>query len=88
MIELTDSTEMISQLFWEDLTVTVPVEDDECSGKVWRKFSRKKCVKILTILEGGNAVLSTLKCIEKRICISIKLNIYRSMIYRKIYIYI
>ncbi|CAL1679785.1 unnamed protein product [Lasius platythorax] len=59
MIELTDSTEMISQLFWEDLTVTVPVEDDECSGKVWRKFSRKKCVKILTILEGVSGYAET-----------------------------
>lgn len=72
MIHLTDSTEIISQLFWENLTVTVPVEDDdECSGKVWCKFSRKKGKKILTILKGGNVfvILLTLKCSEKQICI-------------------
>lgn len=60
MIHLTDSTEIISQLFWENLTVTVPVEDDdECSGKVWCKFSRKKGKKILTILKGVSGYAET-----------------------------
>lgn len=63
MVQLTDSIKMtsqLSQLFWENLTVTVSVEDDECSGKVWCKFFRKKCVKIFTILKGGN-ILSIFK---------------------------
>lgn len=72
MVQLTDSIDneinsQISQLFWENLTVTVPVEDD--SRKVWCKLWRKKSVKMFTLLKGGN-VLSTLKCSEKQIYVS------------------
>lgn len=71
MVQLTDSidnemTSQISQLSWENLTVTMPVEDDECSRKVWCKLLRKKSAKMFTILKGGN-ILSTLKCNEKQI---------------------
>lgn len=69
MVQLTDSiddemTSQIFHLFWENMTVTVPVENDECSGKVWCKLLRKKSVKMFTILKGGN-VLSTLNCSKK-----------------------
>ncbi|XP_072766083.1 protein brown isoform X2 [Anoplolepis gracilipes] len=47
------------QLFWENLTVTVPIEDDECSRKGWYKFSRKKCVKMFTILKGVSGYAET-----------------------------
>lgn len=66
-------TSQFSQLFWEDLIVTVPVKDDECSRGLC-KFLRKKPVKVLNILKGGNSFsLSILKH---------KTNLYRDLIDR------
>ncbi|XP_012533857.2 protein brown [Monomorium pharaonis] len=46
-------TSQITQLFWENLIVTVPTKgDDECSRELWCKFSRRKPVKVLNILKG------------------------------------
>ncbi|KAM0725944.1 Protein scarlet [Formica fusca] len=64
MVQLTDSiddemTFQIFHLFWENMTVTVPVEDDECSGKVWCKLLRKKSVKMFTILKGVSGYAET-----------------------------
>lgn len=73
MVKLADSIEMTSQfshLFWENLIVTVPVKDDECSRELWCKFLHRKPVKVLNILKGGNSLpFSILKRNEKRICI-------------------
>ncbi|GAB1869177.1 Protein scarlet [Camponotus japonicus] len=52
-------TSQFSQLFWENLTVSVSVKDDECSGKVWCKFSCKKCVKTFTIMKGVSGYAET-----------------------------
>ncbi|TGZ51974.1 Protein scarlet [Temnothorax longispinosus] len=52
--KVTDSIEMtsqFSQLFWKNLSVTVPAEDDDCSRERWCKFLRKKPVKTLNILK-------------------------------------
>ncbi|KAL6423725.1 hypothetical protein ACFW04_010306 [Cataglyphis niger] len=64
MVQLTDSIDnemisKISQLSWENLTVTMPVEDDECSRKVWCKLLRKKSVKMFTILKGVSGYAET-----------------------------
>ncbi|EFN69860.1 Protein scarlet [Camponotus floridanus] len=52
-------TSQLSQLFWENLTVSVSVKDDACSGKVWCKFSSKKCVSTFTILKGVSGYAET-----------------------------
>lgn len=92
MVELIDSTEMtsqFSQLFWENLIVTVPAKD-ECSRDLWWKFLSKKPVTVLNILKGGNSLsLSISKRNEKQICIwfsvrcSLDLMIYYLLIYDK-----
>ncbi|XP_020287473.1 protein brown-like [Pseudomyrmex gracilis] len=43
-------TSELLQLCWENLTVTVSIEDDKCSKKFSSRFSRRKCVKPLDIL--------------------------------------
>ncbi|KAL0134714.1 hypothetical protein PUN28_001472 [Cardiocondyla obscurior] len=48
----------ISQLFWENLIVTVPAKD-ECSKGKWCKFSRRKPVKVLNILKGVSGYAET-----------------------------
>lgn len=63
-------TAEFSQLFWENLIVTVPAKDDEWSRGLLCKFSRRKPVRVLNILKEGNSLsLSILKRSEKRICI-------------------
>lgn len=81
MVKLTDSIEMtseFSQLFWENLVVTVPAEDDECSRELWCKFLRKKPVK-LNILKGGNSLFLLLKCNEEQICMDLVMCRVRSI---------
>ncbi|XP_011166210.2 protein brown [Solenopsis invicta] len=41
-----------SQFFWENLIVTVPDKNDECSRERWCKFSRRNPMKVLNILKG------------------------------------
>jgi len=73
LVKLTDSIEMtsqFSQLFWENLIVTVPIKDDECSKELWCKFLHRKPMKLLNILKGGNSLsLSISKHNETRIYI-------------------
>lgn len=62
-MKLTDSNEMtsqFSQLFWENLIVTVPAKD-ECSRELWCKFLRKKPVKLNILKEGNSLSLSILQ---------------------------
>jgi len=80
-VRLTDSIEMtsqFSQLFWKNLIVTVPIKEDECSRELWCKFSRRKPMKLLNILKGGNFFLSSIsKHNEKWIYIWIYSNVNR-----------
>ncbi|KYN19712.1 PREDICTED: protein brown-like [Trachymyrmex cornetzi] len=62
MAKLADSVEttsQFSQLFWENLIVTVPTKDDECSRKLWCKLLCRKPVKVLNILKGVSGYAET-----------------------------
>ncbi|EZA57078.1 Protein brown [Ooceraea biroi] len=48
-VNLTDFTEL--KLVWENLTVTVLVEDDKRSEKLWRKFLQRRYTRALNILK-------------------------------------
>ncbi|XP_011876405.1 PREDICTED: ABC transporter ATP-binding protein/permease wht-3-like isoform X2 [Vollenhovia emeryi] len=49
----------VSELFWENLSVTVPARDDDCSTKLWCKFWRRKPVKVSNILKGVSGYAET-----------------------------
>ncbi|KAG5309106.1 WHITE protein, partial [Pseudoatta argentina] len=62
MVKLADSVEttsQFSQLFWENLIVTVLTKDDECSRKLWCKLLCRKPVKVLNILKGVSGYAET-----------------------------
>ncbi|KYQ53958.1 Protein scarlet [Trachymyrmex zeteki] len=62
MVKLTDSietTSQFSQLSWENLIVTVPTKDDECSRKLWCKLLCRKPMKVLNILKGVSGYAET-----------------------------
>ncbi|XP_011699029.1 PREDICTED: protein brown isoform X2 [Wasmannia auropunctata] len=58
LIDSIEMTSQFSQLFWENLIVTVPATDEECSKELWCKFSRRKSVK-LNILKGVSGYAET-----------------------------
>ncbi|KAG5331437.1 SCRT protein, partial [Acromyrmex heyeri] len=62
MVKLADSVEttsQFSQLFWENLIVTVLTKDDECSRKLWCKLLCRKPIKVLNILKGVSGYAET-----------------------------
>ncbi|XP_012235630.1 protein scarlet [Linepithema humile] len=52
-------TSQLSQLSWENLTVTALVKDDECSRKLWHKYLRRKYARRIDILKGVSGQAET-----------------------------